>query len=167
MKNLIYKIFERLIQFYWQEKYNRYRKNYELHPSFRFNGQHILFYGNGKIVVGSGSYIGWFSTINASKNCKVTIGEKVHISHNVRMYTISDVADQDFSANLLEKKEGDIVIGNYVWIGANVFIVPGITIGDNAVIGANSVVTKNVAAFSIVGGVPARLIKYKKCKEGE
>ena len=71
------------------------------------------------------------------------------------------VADQDFSNNSIEIKYGNVLIGDYVWIGANVFIGPGVKIGNNSVIGANSVVTKDVEAFSIVGGVPAKLIRYK------
>lgn len=54
-----------------------------------------------------------------------------------------------------------INIGNDVWIGANVILLPGITIGHGAIIGAGAVVSKNVAPYSIVGGVPAKLIKYR------
>lgn len=52
-----------------------------------------------------------------------------------------------------------IVIGNDVWIGENVTLAHGVTIGDGAVVAANSVVTKDVAPYSVVGGVPARKIK--------
>jgi len=53
------------------------------------------------------------------------------------------------------------VIGNDVWIGNNVLIKDGITIGDGAIIGMGSVVTKNVEPYSIVGGVPAKIIRYR------
>lgn len=56
-------------------------------------------------------------------------------------------------------------IGNDVWIGSDVKIKTGVTIGDGAVIGAGSVVTKNVVPFSIVGGVPAKLIKMRFATE--
>lgn len=52
-------------------------------------------------------------------------------------------------------------IGNDVWIGTNVFIKDGVTIGDGAIIGANSAVTKNVEPYAIVGGAPAKLIRYR------
>lgn len=54
-----------------------------------------------------------------------------------------------------------VVIGNDVWIGANVSILPGVTIGDGAILAAGAVITKNVEPYSIVGGVPAKLIKYR------
>jgi len=58
-----------------------------------------------------------------------------------------------------------VVIGNDVWIGSHSLIMNGVTIGDGAIIAAGSVVTKNVPSFSIVGGVPAKLIRYRFSKE--
>ncbi|KIS03841.1 Vat family streptogramin A O-acetyltransferase [Paucilactobacillus wasatchensis] len=57
--------------------------------------------------------------------------------------------------------KGDTVVGNDVWFGQNVTVLPGVTIGDGAIIGANSVLTKDVAPYTVVGGNPARLIKSR------
>ena len=56
---------------------------------------------------------------------------------------------------------GDIVVGNDVWIGFAAVILSGVTIGDGAIIGARAVVTKDVAPYTIVGGVPAKLIRRR------
>lgn len=60
-----------------------------------------------------------------------------------------------------QKKETAVVIGNDVWIGNFVKIMEGVSIGDGAIIAAGAVVTKDVAPYSIVGGVPAKLIRYR------
>lgn len=57
--------------------------------------------------------------------------------------------------------KGDVVIGNDVWIGANVTIMSGVTIGNGAVIGACAVVAKNIPAYAIAVGNPARVVKYR------
>ena len=139
-------------------------ENYLIDSSFRFNGKDILLYGEGEIEIKNDSYIGSYSTIQSVKGRKVFIGEKCSISHNVRMYTQSYNANQDFSKELLSKKSGDVIINDFVWIGANVFICPGVTIGENSIVGANSVVTKDIPPYSIVGGVPAKLIRLKTIK---
>lgn len=56
---------------------------------------------------------------------------------------------------------GDIIVGNEVWIGYDAVIMAGVTIGDGAIIGARAVVTKDVEPYSIVGGVPAREIRKR------
>ena len=57
--------------------------------------------------------------------------------------------------------KGDTIVGNDVWIGQNVTIMPGINIGDGAIIAANAVVTKDVPAYHIVGGNPAKIIRKR------
>jgi acetyltransferase-like isoleucine patch superfamily enzyme len=57
--------------------------------------------------------------------------------------------------------KGDVIIGNDVWIASNVTIMSGVTIGDGAIIANNSHVVKNVEPYSLVGGNPAKLIKYR------
>lgn len=59
------------------------------------------------------------------------------------------------------KTNGDVIIGNDVWIGSNVTIMSGVTIGDGAIVANNSHVIKNVDPYSIVGGNPSKLIKYR------
>lgn len=61
--------------------------------------------------------------------------------------------------------KGDTIIGNDVWIGQNVTIMPGIHIGDGAIIAANSVVSKNIPAYHIAGGNPAKIIKKRFTNE--
>ena len=57
--------------------------------------------------------------------------------------------------------KGDVIVGNDVWIASGVKILSGVKIGDGAVIGANALVSKDVEPYSIVGGNPAKLIKYR------
>ena len=155
-------IFSRGKTLYEESRYDSYRERYQIESDFRFNGNDILFYGKGEIMIGERSYVGSLSTIQATPSCCVKIGKRCQISHNVRMYTSSADPDQDFTREKTKPiKSGDITIGDGVWIGANVFIGPGITIGNNAVIGANSMVTKDIPEDAIYGGVPAKLIRYK------
>jgi len=63
--------------------------------------------------------------------------------------------------DLFDDQPERTIIGNDVWIGSNCIIMSGVTIGNGAVIGAGSVVTKNVDDYAIVGGVPAKLLRYR------
>lgn len=65
----------------------------------------------------------------------------------------------------LQSRSGRIKIGNDVWIGEGVFISRGVSIGDGAIIAARSVVTKDVEPYAIVGGIPARTIRYRFAEE--
>jgi maltose O-acetyltransferase len=165
-KRWLLNLYRILKEFNQKEIYEKYRNQYEIDEKFRFNGEDIIFYGEGEIRCNESSYIGAYSTIQSSKGNKVIIGKGCQISHNVRIYSQSANADQNFEFyDSSIAKKGDVVIGDYVWIGANVMINPNLKIGNNSVLGANSVVTKDVEPFTIVGGVPAKLIRYKKCNE--
>lgn len=86
----------------------------------------------------------------------IYLGDRVLIGHNVVLATLNH--------DLNPAKRGDMVpeaihIGNDVWLGSGCIVLPGVTIGDGAVVAAGAVVTQDVAPFTVVGGVPAKLIK--------
>lgn len=89
---------------------------------------------------------------------KITIGDNVFIGPSCGLYTANHPLDFQTRNQGLEQAL-QITIGNNVWLGGNVVILPGITIGDNCVIGAGSVVTKNIDANSIACGNPCKIIK--------
>lgn len=156
------KIFSILMNSYVLNVYESYRNKFDIHKSFIFNGEGILFYGDGNIEIGENSYIGRYSILQVSSKTKIVIGKNCKIGPFFKIWTQTSYVDQDF--NIIEKikpKLGDVIIEDAVWIGANVIISPGVTIGENSIIGANSVVNKNIKPYSIVGGVPAKLIRFK------
>lgn len=114
------------------------------------------------IEIGKDCLIGQYCHITSIKHIK--IGDRVLLG---RWVTITDNAHGNFdkdSLNIPPKKrtlvsKGEVIIGNNVWIGDKVTILPGVCIGNNSVIGANSVVCHNVPDNSMVAGIPAKIIK--------
>lgn len=139
--------------------YRSYKKKYKLPASFRFNGYFIRIAGDGDIVAGENSYISFFSYINVRKGTELTIGSKVSISHNVKIYTSSFDAEELIRTGANVPVLGRVNIGSNVVIGANCFINPNVSIGDNVVIGANSVITGDIESNCVAAGAPARVIK--------
>lgn len=88
----------------------------------------------------------------------VTFGDNVFIAPNCGFYTAGHPLDAESRNKGLEYAR-PITVGNKVWIGANVSVLPGVTIGDNCVIGAGSVVNKNIPADSVAAGNPCKVIK--------
>jgi len=86
----------------------------------------------------------------------ITIGDGALIGHNVVIATLNHAFEPENRGDMIP---APVVIGKKVWISSNSTILPGITIGDNAIIGAGSVVTKDVPANMIAAGNPARVIK--------
>lgn len=89
---------------------------------------------------------------------KIIIGDNVFIGPNCGLYTAGHPLDSKQRREGLEYAK-PIKIGNNVWIGGNVVILPGVTIGNNCVIGAGSVVTKDIADSVVAVGNPCRVIK--------
>lgn len=87
----------------------------------------------------------------------LVIGNNVSIAGEVRIYTMQhDIDSPDFS-----ESEGEVTIDDYVVIGTRVTILPGVHIGKGAVVASGAVVTRDVEPYSLVGGVPAKHIRYR------
>lgn len=95
-------------------------------------------------------------------NCSLTAAENIVIGNQCMFANNFVVVDHDHDRKdgkiLKELMSAPVKIGNNVWCGANVTVLKGVTIGDGAVIAAGSVVNRDVAAYSVVAGVPARKI---------
>lgn len=103
-----------------------------------------------KIFIGDNTVINRFTYLDG--RCPLFIGNNVNVSHYTLIQTLThDPQNPDFIC--LEKP---VAIHDYAWIGARALIMPGVTIFEGAVVAAGSIVTKDVPAFTIVGGNPAR-----------
>lgn len=111
------------------------------------------------IEIGNNSGIGVYCHVRGP----LKIGSDVMMGPEVRILTNSHVFDRtDIPMRFQGNKVEAVEIGDDVWIGTRVIILPGVKIGKGSIIAAGAVVTKNVPSYSIVGGIPAKLIKYRK-----
>ena len=116
----------------------------------------------GDVSIGNNTYING-GVLQANEDSKIKIGDNCMISYDVNMRTDTHVYQNTEIPMICQGLEyKDIIIGNDVWIGHGAYIMPGVTIGDGAIIGAKAVVTKDVPKYTIVAGVPAKVVK----KEG-
>lgn len=141
-------------------------------------GKHIQLtawdYNNGKqftpvIIIGSNCQIGSYNHITAVN--KIIISDGVLTG---KFVTITDnshgnpTMSEELDVSPLKRpaySKGEVIIGNNVWIGDKVTILPNVKIGEGCIIGANAVVTKDIPPYCIVGGNPARIIKQMKKDE--
>lgn len=139
-------------------EYDYFAEGCMLSAHQEFNGKKY----NPQIVIGNNCNFGKMNHITCCH--KITIGDGLLTG----MYVIiSDNSHGEISADALSVpplarhlvSNGEVVIGNNVWIGDKAAILAGVHIGDGAIIGANAVVTKNVPANSVVGGIPAQVIR--------
>lgn len=120
--------------------------------SFMYGADVILF-KNSHLVLGKGSFINSDCKIRCHK--EITIGEGCAISHD---FTVMDSDAHELNGS---RNTNPVHIGKHVWIGTRVTILNGVMVGDGAVIAAGSLVTKDVPARVLVGGVPAKVLKEK------
>jgi acetyltransferase-like isoleucine patch superfamily enzyme len=113
------------------------------------------------LVIGDHSNIGPYSYIGCSG--KITIGNHVMMGPRVSIYAENHVFE---NSDILMKDQGvektEVIIEDDCWIASNSIILAGVTIGKGSVVAAGSVVTENVAPYSVVAGVPAKWIKSRK-----
>src|ERR1051325_4242232 len=116
--------------------------------------------GYGTLDVGEGTWIGQYDNIRLSGGTSIRIGSRCLISQFCTI--VSSNHDVRRGVRIADAKPAesprDVTIGDDVWLGAGVIVLPGVTIADGAVIGAGSVVTESVAAYEIRAGNPARTI---------
>ena len=146
---------------WFKEKFKRYRSELRLaeNSTLLCRGDYILYQG-ASVYVAPGAVLelngtkGFLNT-NATLNCfhHIVIGDDCGIGDNV---TISDSAHHSIDC---KDPVAPVVIGNHVWIGSNAIITAGVTIHDGAVVAAGAVVVKDVPAHTLVGGVPAVILK--------
>ena len=114
------------------------------------------------------AYIGRFTSIASNVTTVngfhpsseiVSTSPAIYSTHN---YLIGSFTEDDFyNEYRYSNNKNDVTIGNDVWIGHGATLLAGITIGDGAIVAAGAVVVTDVAPYSIVGGVPAKLIRYR------
>ncbi len=132
--------------------------------------KHYLKRSGKKLRVKSGAEISPNATIgnNSELGTRCMVQSNVHIGDNVIMGPDVKIYSRNHKFDRLDipiKNQGKnyytTKIGNDVWLGANVVVTAGCTIGDHAVVAAGAVVTKDVPEYAVVGGVPAKILKYR------
>jgi len=108
-----------------------------------------------KLKIGKGSIIGDNAILDARSGLE--LGENVNISSNVSIYTLQhDHRDPYFACPT--NKKMNVTIKDRVWLGSNVIVLPGVTIGEGAVCCAGCVVTKDIEPYTVVAGIPAKKV---------
>jgi acetyltransferase-like isoleucine patch superfamily enzyme len=157
-------------------------------PPFRYHGLHRISLGqkvivnrdcwiqalgserddqSPKIVIKAHAGIGMGATITAARQIVieeyVLLARNVHISDHAHAYENPDVPIMDQGIDHI----APVSIGRNTWLGQNVVVLPGVTIGQHCVIGANSVVNSSIPDFSVAVGAPARVVKQYDRNSGQ
>ena len=133
-------------------------KNTNIHPT-------ALIREGEFVTIGDNCLINHNTLIQAgkSKNGSITIGNYVHTGANVMMIAFNHgFYTRDIPTKLQDYLDAPIVIEDDVWIGGGSIILAGVKIGKGAIIAAGAVVNKDVPEYAIVGGIPAKVLKYRE-----
>jgi acetyltransferase-like isoleucine patch superfamily enzyme len=118
----------------------------------------------GAVEIGAKTVIGQECTISAYQ--RVRIGNECVIADRAMFIDFDHgMVDVERPIRLQGIYKRDVEVGNNVWIGYGACILRGVSVGDNSVVGTNSVVTKDVPANAVVGGIPARIIRMREAPE--
>jgi acetyltransferase-like isoleucine patch superfamily enzyme len=145
-----------------------YIERLEIGENSVFEGRAIITgYGDGIIKIGKESFVGHNTVLDFSDN--ITIGNYVHIGYS-HFWTHSSIQQCFNGISLNEKNKvirpiAPIVIEDFVYVGVQSTIYPGITIGHHSIIMPHSCVTKNVLPYTMVAGIPAKMIKNLLSKD--
>lgn len=147
-------------------------KNKEMNFKEKGENVHIergsSFHYSENISLGDNVYLGPNSTFFGQGG--ITIGSGSILAHKVEILTTNHNYDSNNLQSIPYDKESimrPVTIKENVWIGSNVYIVPGVTIEEGAVIGMGAVVTKDIPKYAVVGGNPAKVIKYRNAARYE
>lgn len=121
------------------------------------------FYNPKNIVVGEDSILGENAVLDGRG--KLSIGNHVDIASEVMIYNSEHNVNSEHFAAVENVVREPVIIEDYVFIGPRTIILPGVKIGKGAIVGAGAVVTKEVPPYSIVGGVPAKIIGERRNKD--
>ena len=139
-----------------------YSKLLKLAKSSSVSGSNNVAYPQ-NIEVGENSYINGGGEIVASPNAKITIGKNCLISYRVHMCTdMHQYQSKEKSINMQGHREANIIIEDDVWIGFGAQIMAGVTLHKGCVVGAGAIVTKDIPSYAVVGGIPAKIIRYRE-----
>lgn len=148
------------------------RKHYKVLNSLKKHGENTYLCGGVQISspqnvsIGPHTWLGHRVHIDGSGG--VDIGQGVIIARDTEIITSNhnfrseDLWEVPYDKRFVRKP---VTIGDCVWFGFRVIVLPGVTIGEGAVVGAGSVVTKDVPPLAIVGGNPAKVLKYRNSEQ--
>jgi len=164
-----------LRRLYYKPRFRHMGKNVSIPPGCTIRGEKNIILGNnvgiglyaqlyagikkntGFMEIGDHTALNSYVMLNADTEGEIRIGKHVLIGPNVVFRASNHVFEgKDTIIRQQGHNPGRIIVGDDVWIGANAVILPNVDVGKGAVIGAGSVVNKDVASYSIVGGVPAK-----------